>query len=173
MRKWIARRRAALCAPRHPAEDVAYATALMLWSWSVPRSSDWLITAACIALALCFISRAVLLFGLGPHRLPNLEDPPMTDSQLTPAEQAAAEAIKAAYARAGWRMPDDFDDEARAVVAAVQNTIAAETLRELATRLRRDVEAEVYAEVEDTGMKLAAAIADEAAADRQAEGSGT
>jgi hypothetical protein len=52
----------------------------------------------------------------------------VTIPPLTPAEQAAAEAIRSASPNAEWLVPDDFADEARAVVAAVRSQIESDAL---------------------------------------------
>lgn len=51
--------------------------------------------------------------------------------ELNEAERAATEALRAAFVNANWRMPDDFDEEARAVVAAVRPAIYDEIASEI------------------------------------------
>lgn len=105
-------------------------------------------------------------------------------NDLTEAEQAAAEALAAcendairrAHGTRNGKHSDgtvctwdgraeaiDYETEARAVVAAVKYVIAEEELRLLARLLRREVETESCAEADDSGMKLAASFADDAA----------
>jgi hypothetical protein len=95
----------------------------------------------------------------------------MSTQPLTPAEQAAAEALDAAefdpeltFINEGSR-----EEVARAVVAAVRSSIEADTLGRFADHLRALVATESFCdEAADSGMKLAASVAeDDAEAARQ------
>lgn len=74
------------------------------------------------------------------------------------AEQAAAEAIKGAFINANWRMPDDFEEESRAVVAAVRPVIAAEELFD-AARAITDRAAERYRGTDRNSVEAAVEMA--------------
>lgn len=87
---------------------------------------------------------------------------------LTEAEQAAASELQNVCWHTGLStdpasLCGECDKVARSVTRAVRMVVAEEELRLLARLLRREVENESCAEVDDSGMKLAASFADDAA----------